>query len=80
MLEEPPSNVGEEKDDTDEEVEVISEEATELETGNKVISEGSGEDVEVASAEVTEQPTRERSQIRINRRSGEEVEAVVILK
>ena len=80
MLEEPPSNVGEEKDKTGEEVEVVSEEATELETGNEVISEGSGEDVEVASAEVTEQPTGERSQVRINRRSGKEVEAVVVLK
>ena len=67
-------------DKTDEEVEVVSEEATELKTGNEVISEGSREDVEVASAEVAEQPTGERSQVRGNRRSGKEVEAVVVIK
>lgn len=74
MLEKPSLNAGKEKDETDEEVQVVSEEATELET-KEVISEGSGEDVEVASEEVTEQPTKKRSQGTINRGSVKDVEA-----
>lgn len=72
MLEKPPSDAyegGEETEDEDEEDFLgVAVEAIEL------------EDVEVASAEVTEQPTGERSQVRINRRSGKDVEAVVVIK
>lgn len=74
MLEKPSLNAGKEKDETDEEAQVVSEEATELET-KEVISEGSGEDVEVASEEVTEQPNEKRSQGTINRGSVKDVEA-----
>ena len=73
MLEQPSSNAGKEKDETDEEADVVSEEATELET-KEVISEGSGEDAEVASKEVTEQPTEKRSQGTINSGSVKDVE------
>lgn len=75
MLEKPSLNAGKEKDETDKETQVVSEEATELET-KEVISEGSGEDaVKVASEEVTEQPTEKRSQGTTNRGSVKDVEA-----
>ena len=73
MLEQPSSNVGKEKDETDEEADVVSAEATELET-KEVISKGSREDAEVASEEATEQPTEKRSQGTINRGSVKDVE------
>ena len=74
MLEQPSSNAGKEKDETEEEAEVFSEEVTELEI-KEVISEGCGGDVEVASEEVTEQPTEKRSQGTITRGSVKDVEA-----
>ena len=73
MLEQPSSNAGKEKDET-EEAEVFSEEVMELEI-KEVISEGCGGDVEVASEEVTEQPTEKRSQGTITRGSVKDVEA-----
>ena len=74
MLEQPSSNAGKEKDETEEEAEVFSEEVTELEI-KEVISEGCGGDVEVASEEVTEQPTEKRSQGTTTRGSVKDVEA-----
>ena len=74
MLEQPSSNAGKEKDETEEEAEVFSEEVTELEI-KEVISEGCGGDVEVASEEVTEQPTEKRLQGTTTRGSVKDVEA-----